>query len=134
VSTSLNNHPEAAALFAEIRRRGLKVAPPSLRSGMIGPELLAALADSGVKGVSLAPETGSEHLRFSAGKNIRNETILDDVRSLVEAGIRDLKLYFMVGLPGEELADLDETIDLIKRVRQTFLKISRGTERSARSR
>ncbi len=129
VSASLNNHPEAAVLFAEIRRRGLKMAPPSLRSGMIGPELLAALADSGVKGVSLAPETGSEHLRFSAGKNIRNETILDDVRSLVEAGIRDLKLYFMVGLPGEELADLDETIDLIKRIRQTFLKTSRGNRK-----
>ncbi|HPI93097.1 MAG TPA: radical SAM protein [Deltaproteobacteria bacterium] len=129
VSTSLNNHPEAAAIFSEIRRRGLKVAPPSLRPGMIGPELLTALSESGVKGVTLAPETGSEDLRFSAGKRIKNETILDDVRSLVTAGVRDIKLYLMVGLPGEKLSDLDETIDLIRRIRQIFIQVSRGNRK-----
>lgn len=129
VSTSLNNHPDAAAIFSEIRRRGLKVAPPSLRPGMISPELIAALGDSGVKGVTLAPETGAEDLRYSAGKYIRNETILDDVRALVTAGISDIKLYFMVGLPGEHLSHLDETIDLIKRIRQTFIHVSRGNRK-----
>lgn len=129
VSTSLNNHPEAAAIFAEVRSRGMKVAPPSLRSGMISPELLAALSESGVMGVALAPETGSERLRTSAGKHIRNDTILEDVRALVAAGIRDIKLYFMVGLPGERPADIDETIDLIRRIRQTFIKVSRGNRK-----
>ena len=129
VSTSLNNHPDAAPIFTEIRRRGLKVAPPSLRAGMISPELLEALSGSGVMGVTLAPETGSESLRQSTGKRIRNETILDDVRALVGAGIRDIKLYFMVGLPGEQMDDLDETIDLIKRTRQIFIQVSRGNRK-----
>lgn len=129
VSTSLNNHPDAPAIFREVLSRGLKVAPPSLRPGMISNDLLQALAESQVKGVTLAPETGSEELRFAVGKRISNAIILEDVRALVTSGIRDIKLYFMVGLPGEEKSHLDETIDLIKRIRQTFIHVSRGNRR-----
>jgi radical SAM superfamily enzyme YgiQ (UPF0313 family) len=129
VSTSLNNHPQAPAIFAGIRERGLKVAPPSLRAGMIGPELLDAMTASGVKGATLAPETGSDELRFSTGKRMPTGTILEDVRSLVSAGIRDIKLYFMVGLPGETPSHLDATVDLVKRVRQVFIQVSRGNRR-----
>jgi radical SAM superfamily enzyme YgiQ (UPF0313 family) len=129
VSTSLNNHPEAPAIFREVRSRGLKVAPPSLRPGMISGDLLQALAESQVKGVTLAPETGSEELRFALGKSISNATILEDVRALVASGIRDIKLYFMVGLPGETLAHLEETVDLIKRIRQVFIHVSKGNKK-----
>jgi radical SAM superfamily enzyme YgiQ (UPF0313 family) len=129
VSTSLNNHPAAADIFREVQKRGLKVAPPSLRPGMINNDLTQALALSEVKGVTLAPETGSQDLRFAMGKRIPNATILEDVRALVASGIRDIKLYFMVGLPGEALDHLDETIDLIKRIRQIFIHVSRGNKK-----
>ena len=129
VSTSLNNHPEAAVIFEEMRKRGLKVAAPSLRPGTIGEDLLRALHESGVAGVTLAPETGSEDLRYALGKRIGNEVILEDVRALISSGIRDIKLYFMVGLPREETHDLDETVDLVKRIRQTFIHVSRGNRR-----
>lgn len=126
VSTSLNNHPQAAELYAGIRARGLAIAPPSLRFGMITPELLEHITLSNVKGVTLAPETGSEDLRRSIGKPIPNETIFMDIERLIASGIRDIKLYCMVGLPGETPADIDATIDLIKRIRQGFIKVSRG--------
>ncbi len=129
VSTSLNNHPDAPAIFRETAARGLNMAPPSLRPGMIGRELLEALAASGVKGITLAPETGADDLRFSVGKRIRNDTILEDVQALVEGGIRDIKLYFMVGLPGETPGHIDELIDLIRRIRQTFIHVSRGNRK-----
>ncbi|MGO9145749.1 MAG: B12-binding domain-containing radical SAM protein [Desulfomonilia bacterium] len=129
VSTSLNNHPDAPAIFREMRNRGLKVAPPSLRPGMIGNDLLQALAESQVKGVTLAPETGSEELRYALGKCITNATILEDIRALVTSGIRDIKLYFMVGLPGETLDNLNETVDLIKRIRQIFIQVSKGNRK-----
>lgn len=126
VSTSLNSHPQAAELYAEIMARGLAIAPPSLRLGMITPELLEHIRLSKVRGATLAPETGSEELRRSIGKPIPNETILEDIERLIASGIRDIKLYCMVGLPGETLADIDATIDLIKRIRQGFIKVSRG--------
>jgi len=129
VSTSLNNHPYSAEIFAGIIDRGLKAAPPSLRLGMITDDLLDVLRQSKVMGVTLAPETGSDALRKSIGKPVDNDVILEDVRSLILTGLRDIKLYFMVGLPGEVPEDIDATIDLVKRVRQLFIQVSRGNRR-----
>ncbi len=132
VSTSLNNHPGLPRLLEEIDARGLKIAPPSLRLGMISEELLAYMKASRVNEVTLAPEVGSDTLRAALGKRVSGEAILEDVTSLVRSGIRDIKLYFMVGLPGEEQDDIDAAIDLVKRIRQTFIQVSRGNRRIGR--
>jgi len=129
VSASLNNHPEAERLYEEIHKRGIKIAPPSLRLGMITQDLLELIRTSQIKGITVAPETGSETLRYAAGKNIDNQTILSDIHALVSSGILNVKLYFLIGLPGENLGHIDEMIDLIKRIRQTFIKVSKGNKR-----
>ncbi len=129
VSASLNNHPQTEDMFRAINDLDLKIAPPSLRLGMIKPELIRLIERSGTKGVTLAPETGSEQLRKSVSKDISNEVILNDIEALVSAGIMDIKLYFITGLPGESLDDVDSIIDLVKRCRQSFIKVSRGNKR-----
>jgi radical SAM superfamily enzyme YgiQ (UPF0313 family) len=129
VSASLNNHPQTEDMFRAINDLDLKIAPPSLRLGMITPEFISLIERSGTKGVTLAPETGSERLRKSVSKNIKNEAVLLDIEALVSAGIMDIKLYFMIGLPGENLEDIDAIIDLVKRCRQTFIKVSRGNKK-----
>lgn len=129
VSTSLNNHPQLSAILSEISSMGLRIAPPSLRLGMISQDLLHYLKESRVNGVTLAPEVGSDFLRSSLGKVVSNEAILEDVTSLVQSGIRDIKLYFMVGVPGEEQGDIDAVIDLVKRIRQVFIQVSKGNRR-----
>jgi radical SAM superfamily enzyme YgiQ (UPF0313 family) len=129
VSASLNNHPQTAAMFEVIRGMGISIAPPSLRLGMITPDLINLIESSGTKGVTLAPETGSELLRKSLSKDISNEDVLIGIEALVSAGIRDIKLYFMIGLPGETTDDIDSIIDLVKRCRQGFIKVSRGNRR-----
>jgi radical SAM superfamily enzyme YgiQ (UPF0313 family) len=108
---------------------GISIAPPSLRLGNISPDLIRLIERSGTKGVTIAPETGSEHLRKSISKDISNEVILNDIEALVSAGIRDIKLYFMIGLPGETINDVDSIIDLVKRCRQGFIKVSKGNRR-----
>jgi radical SAM superfamily enzyme YgiQ (UPF0313 family) len=129
VSTSLNNHPRLPLLLQEISERNLKIAPPSLRLGMLSDELLEYMKTSRVNEVTLAPEVGSDSLRTALGKRVSGEAILEDVVALVRSGIRDIKLYFMVGLPGEEQDDLDAAVDLVKRIRQTFIQVSRGNRR-----
>ncbi len=129
VSTSLNNHPQLSEILSEISSRGIRIAPPSLRLGMISKELLDYLKESKVNGVTLAPEVGSDNLRSSLGKVVSNETILEDVTALISSGIRDIKLYFMVGLPGEEHDDIDAVIDLTRRIRQVFVHVSKGNKR-----
>ncbi len=129
VSASLNNHPQTADMFEVIRAIDINIAPPSLRLGMITPGLIRLIERSGSKGITLAPETGSESLRKDVSKDISNATILNDIEALVSAGIMDIKLYFMIGLPGETLEDVDSIIDLVKRCRQSFIRISRGNKR-----
>jgi radical SAM superfamily enzyme YgiQ (UPF0313 family) len=129
VSTSLNNHPQLASILARIRELGMGIAPPSLRLGMISEDLLSYLEESRVNSVTLAPEVGSDALRRSLGKAAGNDDILRDVTSLVSRGVRDIKLYFLVGVPGETLDDVDAVIDLTKHVRQVFIQVSRGNRR-----
>lgn len=129
VSTSLNNHPELGGILSRMSELNLRIAPPSLRLGMISAELLDYLEESRVNSVTLAPEVGSDELRSSLGKGVGNEAILRDVASLVGRGVRDIKLYFLVGVPGETPGDIDAVIDLTKRVRQVFIQVSRGNRK-----
>lgn len=129
VSTAINDHPDVPLLYNTIIGLNAKIAPPSLRPGMITDDLLGLLKLSQVKGVTLAPEAGSQELRYSIGKRIGNDTILSDIHTLVSSGIRDIKLYFIIGLPNEDLSHIDDTIDLIRRIRQTFIKVSRGNKK-----
>jgi radical SAM superfamily enzyme YgiQ (UPF0313 family) len=129
VSASLNNYPQTVEMFNVINDMDIKIAPPSLRLGMITPGLIRLIERSGTKGVTLAPETGSEQLRKAVSKDISNEVILNDIEALVSAGIMDIKLYFITGLPGESLDEIDSIIDLVKRCRQSFIKVSKGNKR-----
>ncbi len=132
VSTSLNNHPGLPDILSSISVRGVRIAPPSLRLGMISDDLLMYLKESRVNGVTLAPEVGSDKLRSDLGKAVSNERIMADVTALVAHGTRDIKLYFMVGVPGEDEEDIDAVIDLVKHVRQVFIQVSRGNKRIGR--
>jgi len=80
--------------------------------------LLSALADSGQRTITFAPEAGSERLRRSLNKNISDDQLLDKVALAKHCGIEKIKLYFMVGLPGEEESDITAIAALAKRVRK----------------
>ncbi len=90
----------------------------SLRADVISDSLLHLLAKSGLKSVAIAPDGGSERLRRVINKGITGEDVCDSAERLVRAGIFNLKLYFMIGLPTEMDEDLDELVELVKSVRE----------------
>jgi radical SAM superfamily enzyme YgiQ (UPF0313 family) len=92
-------------------------------------KLLEALRASGQKTVTLAPEAGSERLRRILHKAFDDEQILNAADRLAEGGIFNMRLYFMVGLPGEEDEDVEAIIDLTKRIRHRFLRVAKDTAR-----
>jgi radical SAM superfamily enzyme YgiQ (UPF0313 family) len=71
--------------------------------------------------VALAPETGSQRLRNLINKGFDEKQILHAVRLLTEGGILNLKLYFLIGLPTEGLADIEELLGLTARIREEWL-------------
>lgn len=96
---------------------GCQLSFSSLRADVIGDSLLDLLAKSGLKTVAIAPDGGSERLRRVINKGISREDVLQGAEKLVKAGIVNLKLYFMIGLPTETEEDLDEMVALVGEVR-----------------
>ncbi|MBI9074258.1 MAG: radical SAM protein [Desulfatibacillum sp.] len=101
----------------------------SFRANAMSQGLVKSLARGKVKTATLAPEAGSQRMRDVIKKNITEDNILDAAQILVEAGIPNLKLYFMVGLPTETQEDVDEIVALTKRIKHRFLKASQPTGR-----
>ncbi len=97
----------------------------SLRADALDESLIAHLKNSGVKTATIAPDAGSERMRRCVNKGITESDILTATEALVSHDIPNLKLYFMIGLPTETMADIDAIVSLCKKVKHTFLKTSR---------
>ncbi len=93
------------------------------------PGLLAVLKQSKAKTATIAPEVGSDRMRRVINKGLTEKDILTAATTLVENGIPNLKLYFMIGLPSETEADVDAIIKLVKKIKHHFLISSRARKR-----
>ncbi len=125
VGASLAWHPELPLIIDALARCGADLSPASLDpralAGTSGPALIAQLVHGGSRTVTLAPETGSERLARVINKTTGHESLESAVRLLGEAGILNLKLYFMYGLPTEQDEDLQATLALVGRVQKWLL-------------
>ncbi len=118
VSPSVSDHPRIGPIARALRDEGFSLSVSSLRAETAAPDLLEILAESGQKEIALAPEAGSPRLRRAINKPIPDEIFLEAARSASRAGMQYLKIYFMVGLPGETAEDLDEALALARRLRE----------------
>jgi len=132
LGTAVSDHPQLADICRQAlaARGGFSIG--SLRVDRVSGELAALLAESGVEMVSLAPEAGSQRLRDVIRKGVTEEQIFRAAGHLVEHGIVNLRLYFMVGLPTEEEADIDAIVELTRRIGHHAVKTTKGTRRFRR--
>jgi radical SAM superfamily enzyme YgiQ (UPF0313 family) len=105
--------------------QGLGVSVPSLRADSVSKPLLECLVKSGQRTLTIAPETGSTKLRKSIGKGLSDTDIENAVELAARSGYNSLKLYFIIGLPGETDDDLKDSINMIlKLVKTSGLKVT----------
>ncbi|WP_141266528.1 radical SAM protein [Thermodesulfovibrio sp. Kuro-1] len=90
----------------------------SLRADKSTIEILKTLALR--KTVTLAPEAGTDRLRRIIKKEISENDLLLIAQELNETELEILKLYFMIGLPFEKDEEIDEIVNLIKKIRSVF--------------
>ncbi|MEW6774879.1 MAG: radical SAM protein, partial [Bdellovibrionota bacterium] len=109
--------------------KNAKFSLSSMRLKRIDPELLSLLAKSGQRQVTVAPETGSERLRNVIKKNYSDAEVLESVRLAVEAGLSNVKLYSMAGLPTETDDDIRALADLARRCREVMVLAAKGKGR-----
>jgi radical SAM family uncharacterized protein len=128
VGSAVSDYPEISELASEFKDEEINFSASSLRADSLTPEL-ARLVSKGNRTVAIAPEAGSERLRAVINKNISEAQVLNAVRTLIEAGVLNVKLYFMVGLPTETDEDIEEIIKLASKAREEMLAAARGKGR-----
>ena len=99
-----------------VEERKLQLSCPSLFVTRDKEHLLRYIAQGGQRTLTIAPETGTEELRRIVGKAISDDDVLHVSKEAKAAGFKKLKLYFMVGIPGEEREDLEAIVELVARV------------------
>jgi len=132
VSTAVCDHPEIEGVVDDLAGLGYEVSVASLRLDDLTPEFVFKLADTGVQGLTLAPECGSDRMRRILNKQFTNVEILDKATWIFENGISNLKLYYMVGLPYEEHEDVEAIVSLTAQIRERMLAVARGRGRIGR--
>ncbi len=121
VGSALGDYPELKSLCHWLVDEMLSFSFSSIRIDAIDDELLTLMLAAGVKSITIAPEAGSERLRRALNKNLTHAVILRQAARIAQAGIGRLKLYFLMGLPGERESDLVAIVDLVKEIRQVML-------------
>ena len=132
LGTGVSDHPDLVPLSREILSLGYRISFSSLRIDRITDELAEILKKGGQKTVTLAPEAGSQRLRDLIRKDITEEQILQAVDALIRQDILNLKLYFMIGLPGETMDDIHAILSLVRKIRHTILSHRHTTKRLGR--
>jgi len=112
IGGAVSDYSHIEELCSELLQRGFQVTTPSLRIESISRDLLESLKESGLRTITIAPES-TWRLRKVANKPITDE----DIRRTMETAFAmnfNVKLYFLVGLPTETQDDLQDLLNLIR--------------------
>lgn len=131
IGADILGHPRFKDIADLILSRGGSFSLSSVRLERITPEVADLLARGGMRSISLGIEAGSERLRHVLRKKFTDERVIAAVKDLAQAGITNIRLYFMIGLPGETDHDIDAIVKLSHRVVDAIRECAPRTQRSS---
>lgn len=129
VGAAVSDFREIGELCRHILAEGGTVSVSSLRIDRLDEGMIEVLKASGHKTVALAPEGGSQRMRDVINKNLTEEQILAACDLLIGHDILNLKLYFIIGLHTETMADLEEMVLLVGKIRERVIAAARKNKR-----
>ena len=100
---------------------GVNISLPSLRITHQLRSLPRLMQGARKSGLTLAPEVARDDMRVQIRKPVKNDDLYEGCRAAFKAGWQRVKLYFLIGLPGERRADLDGIVDMA----ETIARISK---------
>ncbi|MFX1454058.1 MAG: B12-binding domain-containing radical SAM protein [Promethearchaeota archaeon] len=118
IGSCISVHPDFKEICEYIIKRGKRLTIPSIRVEHINEDVINILEASNVKTITIAPEAGSDKLRYSLGKLMSNDKIISILQQIRNSKIRNVKFYFLIGLPNENEKDIQDIIGLIKIIDQ----------------
>ena len=121
LGASVTQHPEFTELLDYIgqpKYDDVRLSVASVRTNTVTVKLAETLAKRDTRSLTIAVESGSEKVRKIVNKKLHNDEIIQAAINAKAGGLSSLKLYGMVGIPGEEAEDVDATVKMMEGVRK----------------
>jgi len=116
IGSSLSDYKYLQKLLETCIEENIQASLPALRTDAVEDEVLELIPRLGQRTLTFAPET-SIRLRIKLNKPIENSEIIEKTENAVAKGVKNIKLYFLYGVPGESKQDLIEIVELVKRIK-----------------
>jgi len=122
LSLSCSDYLSLPAVGLEIKNRlkdeNISLSLPSQRVDRFDENIANIVGGTRLSGLTFAPEAGTQRMRDIINKGLTNEELLRGVKTAYEQGWGRVKLYFMIGLPGETDADVVGIAETIRWLQQ----------------
>lgn len=121
LGASVTQHPEFEAILdylSQPQYRDVRLSIASVRTNTVTEKLAATLANRDTRSITIAVESGSEKIRRIINKKLANEEIIQAAINAKAGGLKALKLYGMVGIPQETMADVEATVAMMSAIKR----------------
>lgn len=109
-------------LLEKYESKNVNISLPSLRLDSMTFDIIEKLQEVRKSGLTFAPEAGTQRMRDVINKNLTEEQILGPVETAFNLGWSTVKLYFMIGLPGETMEDVLGIKELAYKIKDKFFQ------------
>ena len=114
IGAAVSDYSNLDDLIDGLESEGFQISTPSLRIESITRNTLETLKKSGLKTITLAPESTS-NLRKVINKHILKEQIFTVIKNAIDLDF-NIKLYFLIGIPGESMEDIHDLCEYMKKI------------------
>ncbi|MGB3312041.1 MAG: TIGR03960 family B12-binding radical SAM protein [Nodosilinea sp.] len=122
LSLSCSDYLALPAVGVEVKNRlkneNISLSLPSQRVDRFDENIANIIGGTRLTGLTFAPEAGTQRMRDIVNKGLTNEELLRGIKTAHEQGWGRVKLYFMIGLPGETDVDVLGIAETVRWLRQ----------------
>jgi radical SAM superfamily enzyme YgiQ (UPF0313 family) len=121
LGASVTQHPEFDALLDHLNRPqfdDMRLSMASVRTNTVNDKLAKTLTRHGTRSITIAVESGSDRVRRIVNKKLATDEIVQAAINAKAGGLSAMKLYGMAGVPGETMADLDATVEMMLQLKK----------------
>jgi radical SAM superfamily enzyme YgiQ (UPF0313 family) len=126
VGAAVTDHPDIAAIVRDVVDGGRAIGISSLRADKLDDELVGLLARGGYRTLTVAADGASERMRRVIERSTQARHLLRSAELAAAHRLHTLKVYMMLGVPGETDADVDELIAFSKELAAIHPRVAYG--------
>lgn len=121
LGASVTQHPEFESLLDHLNQPqfdDVRISLSSVRTNTVTEKLTRTLVKHDAKSITIAVESGSDRVRKIVNKKLEPDEIVQAAVNAKAGGLNSLKLYGMVGIPGEESEDVEQTVAMMRSLKK----------------